>query len=494
MELEDGPSNIYWLRREYQNLQRRLPKGQDTLQHNIQGLKSKQSIRKQTSRLMGRSNQTKTSTPKASGLIKAGKTIRRRSLSARSQASVQRINKRRVSTQTKSLVQGSSPYNLRLVGREADVSSTSDLSLQERMHQDTSPSPGRSRSRNSAGRRQSSRLKGKENLSYFGSNESDSSSARERDILTPEKERNISTDSLSEISERLSPAIQNVTPQPKSILLNPSSRKRGKTPNRVAFVKRLNEMSGRKRNISSKDRSLLGYDWIAGVLESDSNYAAQSDEFFEEIRAFRRANRDECVHDSVSELSLPMSSSFVPPPTENESPESTKLTHKCIHNYTINDRLFSVPLHEAPDGESMCAICKSRRKPLSTRNSPSYIRVSIPRSTLVSPYRVKSHRRRSYDPTDSLGLSKHCLAGWQSSKPSMMPTAGTLDIRSSLTVPMHGSEVHPPAESLPPTRRIPRISKRTQELMNTSLAIQLNAQRAQQTGILRRSARRNSRK
>lgn len=61
-------------------------------------------------------------------------------------------------------------------------------------------------------------------------------------------------------------------------------------------------MSGRKTNISSKDRSLLGYDWIAGVLESDSNYAAQSDEFFEEIRAFRRANRDECVHDSVSEL------------------------------------------------------------------------------------------------------------------------------------------------------------------------------------------------
>lgn len=177
---------------------------------------------------MGRSNQTKTSTPKASGLIKAGKTIRRRSLSARSQASGQRMNKRKVSRQTKSPVQGSSPYNLRLVGREADVSSTSDLSPLERLHQNASPTLGRARSRNSAGMRRSSRLKGKENLSYFGSNESDSSSAKERDILMPENERNISMNNLSEISERLSPAAQNVTPQPKSILLNPSSRKRGK--------------------------------------------------------------------------------------------------------------------------------------------------------------------------------------------------------------------------------------------------------------------------
>ena len=32
-------------------------------------------------------------------------------------------------------------------------------------------------------------------------------------------------------------------------------------------------------------------------------------------------------------------------------------------------------------------------------------RVSIPRSTLMSPYRVKPHRRKSFDPTDSCALS-----------------------------------------------------------------------------------------
>lgn len=50
MELGESPTNICRLRREYQILQRRLQKGQDTLQNNIQGLKSKQIIKRQTSR------------------------------------------------------------------------------------------------------------------------------------------------------------------------------------------------------------------------------------------------------------------------------------------------------------------------------------------------------------------------------------------------------------------------------------------------------------
>lgn len=33
-----------------------------------------------------------------------------------------------------------------------------------------------------------------------------------------------------------------------------------------------------------------------------------------------------------------------------------------------------------------------------------FIRVSIPRSTLVPAYKYKAHRRRSFDPSDSLGL------------------------------------------------------------------------------------------
>ena len=33
-------------------------------------------------------------------------------------------------------------------------------------------------------------------------------------------------------------------------------------------------------------------------------------------------------------------------------------------------------------------------------------RISVPRSTLQSPYRVKPHRRKSFDPTDTVSLSK----------------------------------------------------------------------------------------
>ena len=59
-------------------------------------------------------------------------------------------------------------------------------------------------------------------------------------------------------------------------------------------------------------------------------------------------------------------------------------------------------------------------------------RVSVPRSSLLSPYRFKPHRRASFDPTDSVGLPSHCLAGWESSKPTIIPMPSSLDLRTSL--------------------------------------------------------------
>ena len=35
-----------------------------------------------------------------------------------------------------------------------------------------------------------------------------------------------------------------------------------------------------------------------------------------------------------------------------------------------------------------------------------FLRISIPRSTLLTPYRIQPHRRRSFDETDSYALSK----------------------------------------------------------------------------------------
>ena len=58
--------------------------------------------------------------------------------------------------------------------------------------------------------------------------------------------------------------------------------------------------------------------------------------------------------------------------------------------------------------------------------------VSVPRSSLHSPYRFKPHRRASFDPTDAVSLSSHCLAGWESSKPTVIPMPSSLDLRTSL--------------------------------------------------------------
>lgn len=38
----------------------------------------------------------------------------------------------------------------------------------------------------------------------------------------------------------------------------------------------------------------LGYDWIAGILDTSSYISQCSDDYFDELKEFRRANREEC--------------------------------------------------------------------------------------------------------------------------------------------------------------------------------------------------------
>ncbi len=43
------------------------------------------------------------------------------------------------------------------------------------------------------------------------------------------------------------------------------------------------------------DQPLLGYDWIAGVLDNEPALQDKPDQYFEDIKEFRRSNRDFCV-------------------------------------------------------------------------------------------------------------------------------------------------------------------------------------------------------
>ncbi|XP_028393938.1 migration and invasion-inhibitory protein-like [Dendronephthya gigantea] len=206
-----------------------------------------------------------------------------------------------------------------------------------------------------------------------------------------------------------------------SILRTPKSEtkrqiQRGEGRHHVTF-----QQSTPTSGVKKLEQSLLGYDWIAGMLDNDSFISQKDDSFFNELKEFRRVNRSECTGSSILQ-------------NETNSPQF-KYTpqgfqegnyNKCSDAYVLDDRLFAVPIHGT---NSYCSLCKTR-KPAEYENQDSYVRISVPRSTLQSPHRIKPHRRKSFDPTDTVSLSKHCLLGWQSSKPSVIPSQSAMDLRA----------------------------------------------------------------
>ncbi|KAM4651639.1 migration and invasion-inhibitory protein [Discoglossus pictus] len=206
---------------------------------------------------------------------------------------------------------------------------------------------------------------------------------------------------------------------PRSILITPKNKDAKREYGRVTFG--TSTLDNHCEQWST--RPFLGYDWIAGILELDSPITNKSEEFFSEINEFRRVNREECAQDY-----------YTPSDTEDLSTPGDELdlsldTHECVYCYRVNNRLFTSPVGP----ESACPICKKRRaKRHPTVEEPAYIRVSIPRSTLLPPYKYKAHRRKSFDPTDSLALPSHCLAGWENAAPSCEANVTSLDLKASL--------------------------------------------------------------
>uniref|UniRef100_A0A8C5QLB3 Migration and invasion inhibitory protein n=1 Tax=Leptobrachium leishanense TaxID=445787 RepID=A0A8C5QLB3_9ANUR len=209
---------------------------------------------------------------------------------------------------------------------------------------------------------------------------------------------------------------------PKSILLAPRSRNAKRDPAHVTFLSSNTEYQ--PPMLWASHPPLLGYDWIAGVLELNSPVSDKSDQFFSEIQEFRRVNREECVLEDYYTEAEDLDSVV-----SEEEADAALNTHECVFCYRVNSRLF--PASIGP--ESACPVCKKRRsRRPQTLEEPAYIRVSIPRSTLLPPYKYRAHRRKSFDPTDSLSLPSHCLAGWENSVPSCEPHKTGLDLKASL--------------------------------------------------------------
>ncbi|XP_064028314.1 migration and invasion-inhibitory protein isoform X2 [Pogoniulus pusillus] len=208
----------------------------------------------------------------------------------------------------------------------------------------------------------------------------------------------------------------------KSILVTSRSKELKKEAGRVTFQSDPEQYAIPVSSWSA--RPFLGYDWIAGVLDTNFSVTEKSDQYFAELQEFRQANKDMCIREQHTE---PKALDDLIPDQELDLITSF---HKCVYCYRLNQRLFTVPV----DLESACPICKIPRaqRPPGTLEEPAYVRVSIPRATLKPAYKYKAHRRKSFEPADNLALPSHCLAGWENTIPSSTPTHSSLDLRASL--------------------------------------------------------------
>ncbi|KAM9115983.1 migration and invasion-inhibitory protein isoform 2-T2 [Pangshura tecta] len=180
----------------------------------------------------------------------------------------------------------------------------------------------------------------------------------------------------------------------KSILLTPGGKEAKKEAVRVTFLPDPEEYTIPADSWSA--RPFLGYDWIAGLLETDSSLSEKSEQYFTELREFRQVNKEACVHE---EDLGPEAADFLAPEQDTDLDSSS---HQCVYCYRLNRRLFTVPV----DSQSACPVCKTpraRRLP-ETLEEPAYVRVSIPRSTLLPAYKYKIHHRKSFEPADNLAL------------------------------------------------------------------------------------------
>ncbi|XP_060115001.1 migration and invasion-inhibitory protein [Heteronotia binoei] len=221
-------------------------------------------------------------------------------------------------------------------------------------------------------------------------------------------------------------------PAPKSILLTPQCKetkeKTQKEAGRVTFVSDPEEYT-----LSADEwsvRPFLGYDWIAGLLDMDCSVSEKPEQYFSELQDFRRVNRDACVYDGCLRSEILGSSAL------NQGSETESTSHQCVFCYRLNKRLFTVPT----GSEAACPICKTLRtqQPPETLVEPAFVRVSIPRSTLLPPYKHKIHRRKSYEPADDLALPSHCLAGWENPAQTFSCTLSSLDLRTTLAANSSG--------------------------------------------------------
>ncbi|NXF77509.1 MIIP protein, partial [Sclerurus mexicanus] len=135
---------------------------------------------------------------------------------------------------------------------------------------------------------------------------------------------------------------------PKSALLTSRSKGLKKEARHVTFQ---SEPEDAIPVGSWSARPFLGYDWIAGLLDTQSSVTEKSEQYFAELQEFRQANREACIDEQHLQ---PQVLDYTVPEQE---PDLITGSHKCFYCYRLNQRLFTVPV----DPESACPVCKIPR-------------------------------------------------------------------------------------------------------------------------------------
>eukprot|EP00112_Aurelia_sp_Birch-Aquarium-sp1_P012896 Seg2718.4 transcript_id=Seg2718.4/GoldUCD/mRNA.D3Y31 product="Migration and invasion-inhibitory protein" protein_id=Seg2718.4/GoldUCD/D3Y31 len=162
---------------------------------------------------------------------------------------------------------------------------------------------------------------------------------------------------------------------PKSILVTPDTRKaqREEKP-RVTFPGAITINQSGVENQSMAEKSFLGYDWIAGLLDNESNVTDEPEKYFEDIKEFRRVNRDECINSKSLVDTCSTSDRLTPTRFEGKSCNKENLGSGkdicCGSTYTIDNRLYPVPIHGP---YSQCPVCQTKSEPESEYEN-SYVR------------------------------------------------------------------------------------------------------------------------
>ncbi|NXS02359.1 MIIP protein, partial [Oxylabes madagascariensis] len=136
---------------------------------------------------------------------------------------------------------------------------------------------------------------------------------------------------------------------PKSILLTSCSKELKKEARHVTFQPNPEEDAIPVSSWSA--HPFLGYDWIAGLLDTKSPVTEKSEQYFAELQEFRLSNKETCIHQQHLE---PKALDCTGPEQELDLITGS---HKCVYCYRLNQRLFTTPV----DSEAACPVCKIPR-------------------------------------------------------------------------------------------------------------------------------------